>query len=65
MSATSWGVAELPTPAEPGPPDVVVDQDGRRAAELAAVRGAGAAVWVGEEGDAALGEFRAEIGRRR
>ena len=60
-------MTEPPTPADPGAPDIVVDQDGRRATELAAARGAGArtAVWVGEEGDAALGEFRAEIGRRR
>ena len=60
-------MAEPPTPAEPGAPDIVVDEDGHRATELAAVRGAGSstAVWVGEEGDAALAEFRAEIGRRR
>ena len=60
-------MAEPTTPAELAAPDIVVDQDGRRATEIAAVRGAGArtAVWVGEEGDAALGEFRAEIGRRR
>jgi hypothetical protein len=55
---------------EPDPartvPEVVVDPDGRSAAEQALdLGGPRTAVWVGEPTDAALEEFRAEIGRRR
>jgi len=47
-------------------PEVVVDPDGRSAAEAALDHGGPrTAVWVGEPTDAALEEFRAEIGRRR
>jgi hypothetical protein len=60
-------VADPPAPEEPGAPEVIVDADGRRAAEQAVARGDGVrtAVWVGAEGEPALEEFRAEIGRRR
>jgi len=53
--------------ASPGgaAPEVCIGTDGaeatRRAIELAPAR---TAVWVGEAGDPALEEFRAEIGRR-
>jgi hypothetical protein len=55
-----------PDPVQPAP-EVVADPDGRRAAERAVAGrdGPPVAVWVGEPGDAALEEFRAEIGRRR
>lgn len=47
-------------------PEVIVDPDGRSAAEQALDHGGHrTAVWVGEPTDAALEEFRAEIGRRR
>jgi hypothetical protein len=56
--------------SEPHParaaPEIIVDPDGRSAAEQALDHGGPrAAVWVGEPTDAALEEFRAEIGRRR
>jgi hypothetical protein len=47
-------------------PEVFVDPDGRSAAQRALDHGGPrSAVWVGEPTDAALAEFRAEIGRRR
>ena len=59
-----------PDPARTVPevtvPEVIVDPDGRSAAEQALDHGGRrTAVWVGEPTDAALEEFRAEIGRRR
>ena len=48
------------------PPEVIADPDGRAAAERALARPEGhrTAVWVGDETDPELQEFRAEIGRR-
>ena len=54
------------TAPEANVPEVFADPDGRRAAERALdAGGPRSAVWVGEPTDAALEEFRAEIGRRR